>query len=61
LGSTLPAPREPFSSYAEAVQTGNLLSLSGMLPTEGHQASVVGRLGVELDTEGARKILTMSY
>jgi enamine deaminase RidA (YjgF/YER057c/UK114 family) len=55
LGIELPAPPEPFGSYAEAVQTGNLLFLSGMLPTEGHQASVVGRLGVELDTEGARK------
>ena len=45
LGIELPAPPEPFGSYAEAVQTGNLLFLSGMLPTEGHQASVVGRLG----------------
>jgi enamine deaminase RidA (YjgF/YER057c/UK114 family) len=34
LGIKLPAPPEPFGIYAEAVQTGNLLFLSGMLPTE---------------------------
>jgi hypothetical protein len=35
LGIELPAPPEPFGTYAEAVQTGNLLFLTGMLPTEG--------------------------
>ena len=35
LGITLPAPPEPFGAYVEAVETGNLLFLSGMLPTEG--------------------------
>jgi hypothetical protein len=30
----LPAPPEPFGTYVEAVQTGNLLFLTGMLPTE---------------------------
>src|SRR5467141_1956693 len=34
-GITLPAPPEPFGAYVEAVETGNLLFLSGMLPTEG--------------------------
>jgi len=33
LGINLPAPPEPFGTYAEAVQTGNMLFLSGMLPT----------------------------
>jgi enamine deaminase RidA (YjgF/YER057c/UK114 family) len=54
LGLRLPAPPEPFGAYAEAVQTGNLLFLSGMLPTEGHQAKVVGRIGAELDVEAGR-------
>ena len=49
LGITLPAPPEPFGAYVEAVQTGNLLFLSGMLPTEGHVAKFVGRIGAELD------------
>jgi hypothetical protein len=35
LGIQLPAPPEPFGIYAEAVQTGNLLFLTGMLPTAG--------------------------
>ena len=37
------------------MQTGNLLFLSGMLPTEGREARVIGRLGAELDVEAARK------
>jgi enamine deaminase RidA (YjgF/YER057c/UK114 family) len=55
LGITLPAPPEPFGTYVEAVQTGNLLFLSGMLPTEGHQARIVGRVGAELDVEAGRQ------
>jgi enamine deaminase RidA (YjgF/YER057c/UK114 family) len=55
LGITLPVPPEPFGSYAEAVQTGNLLFLSGMLPTEGHGATFIGRVGAELDVEAGRQ------
>jgi enamine deaminase RidA (YjgF/YER057c/UK114 family) len=55
LGIQLPAPPEPFGIYAEAVQTGNLLFLTGMLPTEGRSAKFVGRLGAELDVETARQ------
>jgi len=55
LGIELPEPPEPFGTYVEAVQTGNLLFLSGMLPTEGRAAKVIGRIGAELDVEGGRK------
>jgi enamine deaminase RidA (YjgF/YER057c/UK114 family) len=55
LGVQLSAPPEPFGTYAEAVQTGNLLFLSGMLPTEGHSAKFTGRVGAELDVETGRK------
>ncbi|HQR38188.1 MAG TPA: RidA family protein [Blastocatellia bacterium] len=54
LGVTLPQPPKPFGSYVESVQTGNLLFLSGMLPTEGREAKFVGRVGAELDTEQGR-------
>lgn len=54
FGIELPAPPEPFGVYAEAVQTGNLLFLTGMLPTQGHSAKFVGRLGAELKVEEAR-------
>lgn len=55
LNITLPTPPEPFGSYVEAVRTGNLLFLSGMLPTEGHSAKFIGRIGAELDVETGRK------
>jgi enamine deaminase RidA (YjgF/YER057c/UK114 family) len=55
LGIKLPAPPKPFGTYVEAVQTGNLLFLTGMLPTEGRVAKFVGRVGAELDVEAGRK------
>ena len=55
LDILLPAPPEPFGTYVEAVQTGNLLFLTGMLPTEGHGAKFIGRVGAELDVEAGRK------
>ena len=55
LGIKLPAAPQPFGTYAEAVQTGNLLFLTGMLPTEGRVAKFVGRVGAELDVEAGRK------
>jgi enamine deaminase RidA (YjgF/YER057c/UK114 family) len=54
LGIKLAAPPEPFGIYAEAVQTGNLLFLTGMLPTVGHEAKFIGRVGAELDVEAGR-------
>jgi enamine deaminase RidA (YjgF/YER057c/UK114 family) len=55
LGLELPTPPEPFGTYMEAVQTGNLLFLSGMLPTEGRGVKFIGRVGAELDVEAGRK------
>jgi len=55
LGIQLPAPPQPFGTYAEAVQTGSLLFLSGMLPTEGRGAKFIGRVGGELDVEAGRQ------
>ena len=55
LGIELPTPPEPFGIYAEAVPTGNLLFLTGMLPTEGRRPKFIGRVGAELDIESGRK------
>ena len=55
LGIELPAPPEPFGTYAEAVLTGNLLFLTGMLPTEGRGAKFIGRVGAELDVQAGRQ------
>ena len=55
LGIKLPTPPEPFGIYEEAVQAGNLLFLTGMLPTEGGAAKFIGSVGAELDVAAARR------
>jgi enamine deaminase RidA (YjgF/YER057c/UK114 family) len=50
-GIELPPAPAPFGAYVPAVQTGNLLFLTGMLPTVGHQAKFIGRAGKELSAE----------
>ena len=54
-GIKLPTPPEPFGIYAEVVQTGNLLFLTGMLPTVGREAKFIGRIGAELDVQTGRE------
>jgi len=54
LGIQLPAAPTPFGTYVEALQTGNLLFLSGMLPVIDHKPKYLGRLGKELDTDAGR-------
>jgi enamine deaminase RidA (YjgF/YER057c/UK114 family) len=54
LGITLPAAPTPFGNYVEALQTGNLLFLTGMLPVVDHKPKYVGRLGKELTAEEGR-------
>jgi enamine deaminase RidA (YjgF/YER057c/UK114 family) len=55
LGIKLPTPPEPFGVYAEAVQTGTLLFLTGMLPTVGREAKFIGRIGAELEVQTGRE------
>jgi enamine deaminase RidA (YjgF/YER057c/UK114 family) len=55
LGIQLPAAPTPFGTYVEAVQTGSLLFLSGMLPVVDHKPKYLGRLGKKLDTEAGRE------
>ncbi len=54
-GVDLPPAVTPFGPYVPAVQTGNLLFLSGMLPTVGHAPKFAGRIGNELNMEQGRK------
>lgn len=60
LGIELPPPPTPFGAYVEAVQTGNLLFLSGMLPAIGHQPKFLGRLGKELDANAGREAVRIA-
>ena len=55
LGIQLPGAPTPFGSYLEAVQVGNLLFLSGMLPVIDHKPVFVGRIGRELDAKTGRE------
>jgi enamine deaminase RidA (YjgF/YER057c/UK114 family) len=54
LGIQLPTAPTPFGTYVEALQTGNLLFLTGMLPVVDHKPKYLGRLGKELDVEAGR-------
>jgi enamine deaminase RidA (YjgF/YER057c/UK114 family) len=54
LGLELPPPVTPFGEYAEAVQVGNLLFLTGALPVLGRDVKYIGRIGAEFDTMQGR-------
>ena len=56
LGIHLPDAPTPFGAYVPAVQTGNLLFLSGMLATSGHTATAVGVVGKNLDVKAGREL-----
>jgi len=60
LGIELPPAPTPFGAYVEAVQSGNLLFISGMLPTAGKEAKYVGRVGVELSVAEGSKAAYMA-
>ena len=51
----LPQAPTPFGAYAEIVQTGGLLFLSGMLPVENQKPKFVGHVGKELDGAAGRE------
>ena len=53
----LPKAPHPLGAYVEAVQTGSLLFLSGMLPVKDGKLQYIGRLGKELDAEAGRDAL----
>jgi enamine deaminase RidA (YjgF/YER057c/UK114 family) len=55
LGLRLPSPTNPVGAYVDAVQTGNLLFLSGMGPIEDQGARYIGRIGAELDVDAGRR------
>jgi enamine deaminase RidA (YjgF/YER057c/UK114 family) len=51
LGLTLPAPPKPVANYVPAVRVGDLLFLSGVLPSRDGQLIVTGKLGESLTVE----------
>jgi enamine deaminase RidA (YjgF/YER057c/UK114 family) len=57
LRIVLPNAPHPLGAYVEAVQSGSLLFLSGMLPIKDGKLQYVGRLGKELDADAGRDAL----
>jgi enamine deaminase RidA (YjgF/YER057c/UK114 family) len=57
LGIVLPHAPHPLGAYVEAVQSGSLLFLSGMLPIKDGKPQYIGRLGKELDANAGRDAL----
>ena len=57
LGVVLPDAPHPLGAYVEAVQSSNLLFLSGMLPVKNGKPQYIGRLGKELDESAGRDAL----
>src|SRR5579862_2464704 len=55
LGIILPRPPAPLGAYVEAVQSGNLLFLSGTLPVEAGVPKFLGHIGAELSVEDGRR------
>ena len=60
LGFVLPNAPHPLGAYVEAVQSGSLLFLSGMLPIKDGKSQYVGRLGKELDADAGRDALRIA-
>lgn len=51
LGITLPQAPKPVAIYIPAVRSGNLLFISGQLPTENGQLPETGKLGAGVSVE----------
>ena len=51
LGLTLPAPPKPVANYLPVVRAGDLLFLSGVLPSRDGQLIMTGKLGQALSIE----------
>ena len=51
LGLALPAPPKPVANYVPVVRVGDLLFLSGVLPSRDGQLIMTGKLGQNLSIE----------
>lgn len=51
LGIQLPSPPQPVATYIPAVQAGDLLFLSGVIPFRDGKLALVGKLGTDLTVE----------
>jgi enamine deaminase RidA (YjgF/YER057c/UK114 family) len=54
LGISLPSPAAPVAAYLPCVRTGNLVYVSGQVPTAGGTPTHLGHLGGDVDLEAGR-------
>ena len=54
LGVSLPAPAVPVAAYVPCVRTGNLVYVSGQVPSVDGKPSHLGHLGGDVDVEDGR-------
>lgn len=54
LGVDLPAPATPVAAYVPTVRTGNLVYVSGQVPTVEGKPTHLGHLGADVDLEAGR-------
>jgi enamine deaminase RidA (YjgF/YER057c/UK114 family) len=60
LGLTLPVPPKPVATYVPAVRVGDLLFLSGVLPSRDGQLVMTGKLGEALSVEQGMEAAKLS-
>ena len=56
LGVTLPALTPPLAAYVPAVQTGNIVYVSGQVPMADGALIATGKVGAEVSAEQARQL-----
>jgi enamine deaminase RidA (YjgF/YER057c/UK114 family) len=60
LQMSLPPAPQPLGAYVPAVQAGNLLFVSGMLPMQNGVPQFVGRIGQDLTIEQGREAVLLA-
>ena len=60
LGIQIPAPGEPAGNYVGFVTVGQLVFLSGQVPTENGVRKFIGKLGRELSVEDGQKAAALA-
>ncbi len=55
MGINLPTPAAPVANYVGFVKSGNMVFVSGQLPIENGKLQYIGKVGVEISADDAKK------
>ena len=61
LGITLPEPAVPLANYLPFVRSGDLVFVSGQLPSRGGVVAYTGRVSVDIATDGAQTAAQLCF